>query len=130
VSTACIGKSIHVKGTITSDEPLTIAGRVEGSITVNGHALNITQDGNVKADAGADTILIEGTANGRLTATTRIVLHAAATVVGEIVAPALSVAEGATVNARIDTGSRKGSAAKAGAGANGSAASVPGMKIA
>jgi cytoskeletal protein CcmA (bactofilin family) len=106
--TACIGKSIHVKGTITSDEPLMVAGRVEGSISVNGHALTITQDGNVKADAAAETILIEGAANGRLSATTRMILRATSTVTGEILAPALAVAEGATVHARIDTGARKG----------------------
>jgi cytoskeletal protein CcmA (bactofilin family) len=97
---------------MTSDEPLTIAGRVEGSISVNGHPLTITQDGNVSADAAADTILIEGTAKGKLNATTRLALRATANVTGEIFAPILSVAEGAVVHARIDTGSRKGASSR------------------
>ena len=110
---AQIGKSIDIKGTITADEALVIAGRVEGSITVKGHALTITQEGNVIADAAADTILIEGTAKGKLNATTRMTLMATSTVSGEIHAPGLSVAEGAIVHAKIDTGARKGvSAAK------------------
>jgi len=106
-TTAQIGKTIHVKGTITSDEPLTIAGSVEGKVNVNGHALTITQDGNLNADATADTILIEGTAKGHLNATSRMTLRASSTVTGDILTPTLSVAEGATIQGKVDAGSRK-----------------------
>jgi cytoskeletal protein CcmA (bactofilin family) len=106
-TTARIGKSIHIKGTLTAEEPLVVAGHVEGSITVTGHPLSITQEGNVDADAVADTIVIDGAAKGRLHANTRMTLRETAKVVGEIVAPALAVAEGATVQGRIDTGARK-----------------------
>ena len=107
-TSACIGKTIHIKGTISADEPLIVAGHVEGSLTVTGHVLSITAEGRVEADVVAETIVIEGTAKGRLRATTRMTVHESATVVGEIVAPALAVAEGATVQGRIDSGSRKG----------------------
>jgi cytoskeletal protein CcmA (bactofilin family) len=106
-SVAQIGKSIHIKGSITSDEPLTIAGSVEGSVSVNGHSLTITAEGNLNADATADNILIEGTAKGHLCATTRMTLRASSTVTGDIVAPALSVAEGAKIQGRVEAGSRK-----------------------
>lgn len=102
-----IGKTIQVKGTVTADEPLTVAGSVEGSITVNGHTLTITSEGTIQADATADIIVIEGSANGCLTAVTRMTLRATSTVSGEIHAPALSVAEGAKIQGRIDTGTRK-----------------------
>ena len=67
---------------------------------------------HVDADAAADTIVIDGTAKGRLHANTRITLRETATVNGEISAPALSVAEGATVHGRIDTGLRKAARAQ------------------
>jgi cytoskeletal protein CcmA (bactofilin family) len=106
-TTAQIGKTIHIKGTVTSDEPLTIAGSVEGSVTVNGHALTVTEDGSLNADATADTILIEGTAKGQLKATTRMTLRPTSTVTGDIHAPTLSIAEGAKIHGRIDAGARK-----------------------
>jgi cytoskeletal protein CcmA (bactofilin family) len=109
MSTACIGKSIHIKGTITAEEPLVVAGHVEGTISIAEHALSITADGRLDADAVADTIAIEGTAKGRLQATTRMTLRETATVIGEIVAPSVSMAEGATVQGKIDT-KPKGSA--------------------
>ena len=107
MATAQIGKSIHVKGTITSDEPLTVSGSVEGSITVNGHELTITQEGAVNADASADSILIEGKAKGTLRASTRMTLKSTSTVTGEIQAPTLSIAEGATIQGRVEAGGRK-----------------------
>jgi cytoskeletal protein CcmA (bactofilin family) len=111
-TTAEIGKTIRIKGTVTADEPLTVAGSVEGSITITGHGLTITSDGNIKADATAETILIEGSANGRLTATTRMTLKDTSVVSGEIHAPALAVAEGATIQGKIDTGNAKAPQAK------------------
>jgi cytoskeletal protein CcmA (bactofilin family) len=107
VTTAQIGKTIHIKGTITSDEPLTIAGSVEGSVSVNGHSLTITREGNLNADATADTILIEGTAKGRLSAASRMTLEASSTVTGDILAPALLIAEGATIHGRVEAGPKK-----------------------
>jgi cytoskeletal protein CcmA (bactofilin family) len=104
---ATIGKSIHIKGTVTAEEPLIISGHVEGSITVTGHGLTIASDGHVDADTRAETIVIDGTAAGRLQANERITLRDTATVIGDIVAAALAIAEGATVQGRIESGSRK-----------------------
>jgi cytoskeletal protein CcmA (bactofilin family) len=109
-TSAQIGKSIHVKGSITSDEPLTIAGSVEGSVSLNGHQLTITTDGSVNADITAETILVEGRVKGSLRAATRLVLQSGSNVNGEIHAPRLSIAEGASVQGRVDTGGRKTSA--------------------
>jgi len=113
MTTACIGKSIHIKGTISADEPLVVAGHVEGTISVANHDLSITTEGRLEADAVADTIAIAGTAKGHLQATTRITLRETATVVGEMIAPALSMAEGASVQGRIDTKPQKGAAGQA-----------------
>ena len=106
-TTAHIGKSIHIKGTITAEEQLTIAGHVEGSIAITGHALTVAPDGRIDAETVADTIVIDGTAKGRLNAMTRIVVRATASISGDVSAPAISLAEGATVHGRIDTGVRK-----------------------
>src|SRR4051812_41157643 len=105
--TAQIGPSIHIKGTITAEEPLTIAGHVEGSITITGYALTVAADGHIDAETVGDTIVIDGRAKGRLSAATRILVQQTANVTGELSAPAITVIEGATVHGRIDTGTRK-----------------------
>jgi cytoskeletal protein CcmA (bactofilin family) len=80
---------------------------VEGTITVTGQPLTITAEGTLNADATADTILVEGTATGNLTAKSRMTLLSTAKVTGEIHSPVLSVAEGATIQGKVDAGSRK-----------------------
>jgi cytoskeletal protein CcmA (bactofilin family) len=111
---ANIGKSIHIKGTITAEEPLVVAGTVEGSITVTGHSLTITPDGHVDVDAVADTITIDGTAMGRFQAEGRVSLRETATVVGDIIAKALAVADGATLQGHINTSSKESGSPRAG----------------
>ena len=104
---AYIGKTIRIKGTVTADEPVTVAGMVDGTISVNGHSLTITAEGTVRADAIADVILVEGTAAGSLTAQSRMTLRNTANVTGEIHAPILEVAEGATIQGKVDAGARR-----------------------
>ena len=106
-TTAYIGKTIRIKGAVTAEEPFTIAGTVEGTVTVTGHALTVTVEGTLNADATADTILVEGAVKGSLTATTRMTLKSTATVEGEIHTPALSVADGATIQGRVTAGAGK-----------------------
>ena len=105
--TAYVGKTIRIKGTVTADQPFTVAGTVEGTISVNGHPLTITAEGTLLADAEADTILVEGTAKGSLTAKSRMTLRNTANVTGEIHAPVLAVAEGATIQGKVDAGTSK-----------------------
>jgi cytoskeletal protein CcmA (bactofilin family) len=107
---AYIGPSIHITGEVAADEPLTIAGRVSGPITVSGHILIIEAGAHTEADITADTIVINGNSHGCLTATVRIVVAGTATVEGNLSAPAISVADGALVHGRVDAAGRPGAA--------------------
>ena len=104
---AHIGASIKLKGDITSSEPLTIAGQVEGSVTVNGHTLTIAAGSRISATVSADAIVVAGHVKGKLNATTRIVLGETASVEGEASAPSVSIVEGATVHGRIETSKKR-----------------------
>ncbi len=107
---AQIGPSIRIKGEVTAQEPLTIAGHVEGTIEVNGHVLTVTPEARVNATVMAETIVIGGHMNGILQAGTRIVVRETANIEGDLSAPAISLADGAMVQGRVET-----SAARAGA---------------
>ena len=67
-SIARIGSSIQIKGEVTSREPLVIAGKVEGTVDVEGHALTLDPGGRLDANIIAQTIVIAGVVKGSLTA--------------------------------------------------------------
>jgi cytoskeletal protein CcmA (bactofilin family) len=108
---AHIGPSIRIKGDVTASEPLVIAGCVEGTIEVEGHPLTILAGGQVTATMMAHTVVIAGTFSGSMNATARILVAETATVEGELSAPAISLADGATIDGRIETTGRPDAAA-------------------
>jgi cytoskeletal protein CcmA (bactofilin family) len=99
---AWVGKSLVVQGKIVSTEDLTIDGQVEGTIELGQHSLTIGAGSQVKADLVAKTIVISGTVSGDVTASEKVDLRATAVVIGNITAPRLAMAEGATIQGRID----------------------------
>ena len=105
--TAGIGKSIRVKGDIVAREPFLIAGRVEGTIEVEQHTLTIAPDASVYAAITAESVVIEGTVQGDLAAINKIAIQPSAKVEGECSAPIVSIADGATVQGKIETTQRK-----------------------
>jgi cytoskeletal protein CcmA (bactofilin family) len=105
---AYIGPSIHIKGEVRAQEPLTIAGHVSGIIDVSGHPLTVTEAAHIDAEVTAQTIIIGGTVEGHLIAEERIVVQQTATLGGEVTSPAMSVHDGATIQGRFDiTGHRQ-----------------------
>lgn len=105
--TGHVGPTILIKGEVTSQEPLTIAGHVDGSVEVVGHALTIAEGGKATATLLANTIVVSGAVTGSLCAKDNIVVGETAVVEGDLAAPAVRVADGAVVQGRIDTGDRR-----------------------
>ena len=90
-----IGPSVVVKGEISAKEPLTVSGRVEGTIDVRGHVLTVEAGAHVEGDVTAAGIVVAGTVKGSLLAEERIALRAGADVEGTLTAPRLAVDDGA-----------------------------------
>jgi cytoskeletal protein CcmA (bactofilin family) len=109
-STSCIGPSIKITGDIAADEPLTIAGRVDGTVSIPGHSLTIDVGGHVNADVQADAVIVSGHVTGSLIATSRIVIRKSAVVDGTLSAPLLSVEDGAELRGNIDIAGRQNAA--------------------
>ena len=104
-----IGASVVIKGQVIAREDLVISGRVEGSISVEGHALIITAGAHLVADAEARAIEVQGNVSGVLCAAELIALGASAHVVGEVSAPSLRMHDGAVLQGKCETtrGARK-----------------------
>ncbi len=108
-----IGRSISIKGEVLSQEPLTIAGHVDGSVEAAGHVLTIAEGGRATATLLADTIVVGGAVQGSLCANDKIVVSETAVIEGDLTAPGVRVADGAQVQGRIDTGNRRPSEVRA-----------------
>ncbi|HEY2153960.1 MAG TPA: polymer-forming cytoskeletal protein [Vicinamibacterales bacterium] len=99
---AWIGKALRIEGRVTSQENLTIDGEVEGTIELGEHTLTIGHGATVTADLAAKAITISGTVTGNIVVTDQLDLQPTGSVDGDIVAPRLSMADGAVVRGRVD----------------------------
>jgi cytoskeletal protein CcmA (bactofilin family) len=106
---AWIGKALRIEGRVTSAENLTIDGQVQGTIELGEHSLTIGAGAAVTADLAAKTIVIGGRVIGNIVATDGLSLQATGSVEGDIVAPRLSMADGATIKGKVEIRGKRGS---------------------
>ena len=99
---AVIGRSIQINGDLRGDEDLRIEGDVSGTVELRNSALTIGKEGKVKADVYAKAIAVDGEIKGDLYATERISVHVNARVQGNIIAPRVSIEEGAHFKGSIE----------------------------
>lgn len=100
--TAVIGRSIQINGDLRGDEDLRIEGDVSGTVELRNSALTIGKEGKVKAGVYAKSIAVDGETNGDLYATERVSVHVNARVQGNIIAPRVSIEEGAHFKGSIE----------------------------
>lgn len=103
---AWVGKSVVFKGDLSSSEDMIIDGTVEGSITVDSHGLTLGPDSDIRATIVARKVTVLGSVKGSITAGDLVVLLETARVEGDILAPRLTIEDGALLTGRISTGER------------------------
>ena len=97
-----IGPSIVIKGTVSGDEDLQIQGKVEGTIDLKAHVVTIGQSGRVAADINAKIVNIDGEVAGDITGNEKVVISKSGNVRGNIVAPRVTLEDGAIFKGSID----------------------------
>lgn len=107
------GQSIVIKGDISGGEDLVIAGRVEGSITLNGRVLTLAAGSHVVGDIEAGTVIVSGKMDGTIEAKDRLDIKSTADVKGQLSTAKLIVADGSQMNAKVDMPQRKARLAEA-----------------
>lgn len=101
-SVSVIGESLYFKGELSAGEDLIIEGTVEGKINQGKCCLTLKPNGRLLANVNATKIFIEGNVKGDLNATVSVSVRASAEIKGNIVAPKVSIEEGATFNGNIE----------------------------
>ncbi|MBS3822638.1 MAG: polymer-forming cytoskeletal protein [Wenzhouxiangellaceae bacterium] len=99
---AVIGPTISIDGTLKGEEDLVVEGRVKGTVELKSNILTVGSKGILDAQVYAHTILVEGTVKGDLYASERISIRASARIDGNILAPRISLEDGAKFRGSVD----------------------------
>jgi cytoskeletal protein CcmA (bactofilin family) len=102
---ALIGPSIEIKGNLVGGEDLFVEGRIEGRIELRQHSVTVGQSGRIKADIYGRTIVVLGEVDGNLYGEEQIVLRQSSTVRGNLLAPRVTLEDGANFKGSIDMSS-------------------------
>jgi cytoskeletal protein CcmA (bactofilin family) len=103
MASTVIGSSIVIDGEISGEEHLVVHGTVKGRISVR-DSLVVENGGVVEASVESSTITINGTVNGDISASERAELRPSCTVIGDIRAPRILIADGASFKGNVDMG--------------------------
>jgi cytoskeletal protein CcmA (bactofilin family) len=98
-----VGKSMVIIGDLQAAEDLTIAGRLEGTLTHTADLLTVAKTGVVKANIQTRSLIVEGRVEGDIECRDSVALTDSAHVTGTIQAARISIADGAQFNGKIVT---------------------------
>lgn len=93
-SSSYLGKTLKIKGEISSDEYLTVEGQVTGNINIT-KTLVIGKDGYVDGEITAEVVKIDGKAKGSITASEKLEISSRGHFHGNIKSEKLVIEEGA-----------------------------------
>ncbi len=99
---AVIGASIQIRGDISGGQDLLVEGKVEGKITLKSNTVTLGKTGKVQGDIHARTVQVFGTLNGNLFGEEQVVVHESGNIQGDIVAPRVTLQDGAKLKGAID----------------------------
>ena len=101
-TTASIGSTIHIKGDVSGEEDLTIHGHVKGNVNLKGHNVIIGKSGHVEANIEARHITVEGELRGDMNGDEKVIIRATGNVHGNIIAPRVTLEDGALFKGSIE----------------------------
>ena len=99
---AVIGPSIRIDGDVRGEEDLLIEGEVKGTVQLKDNSLVIGSQGRVRANVYARAIDVEGLTEGDLYGSERVNVRKSAQVKGNIIAPRVSLEDGARFKGSIE----------------------------
>src|SRR5260370_39986247 len=96
-----IGSSIVIDGEMAGDEDLVVQGTVKGKISLK-ESLFVEGSGIVEEDIETQNVEVAGRVTGNINATEKVELKSDCRVVGDIRAPRILIADGASFKGNVD----------------------------
>lgn len=101
MSTTLLGSTLVVDGEITGDDPVVIRGTVKGRVLLD-DSLVVDHGGRVEAEVTGANVEVHGQVTGTIAAYGRVELKESASVTGDIHAPRIHIADGASFKGKVD----------------------------
>jgi cytoskeletal protein CcmA (bactofilin family) len=98
-----LGPTVEIEGEIEGEEDLVIQGRIQGKI-VSRKDLTVDSSGKVEASITTKNLAVSGRLTGNVTATERVEVRKEGTMIGDIKAPRVVIADGAKFKGNIEMG--------------------------
>jgi cytoskeletal protein CcmA (bactofilin family) len=102
IEQACIGRSMTIKGEVSGNEAIFIAGRVEGTISFAENRVTIGRDANVAANIAAKELVIMGKVHGNVDCADRLDIRSEGVLMGDVLTHHFSVEEGAVLKGGVE----------------------------
>jgi cytoskeletal protein CcmA (bactofilin family) len=103
VSSARIGASLTIKGSVTGEEDLQIDGKVDGPVAIRGR-LTVGASGQLTAGVKARELAVYGKVSGNVDARDRVDIKKDGAVIGDIQTARISIEDGAIFKGCIEIG--------------------------
>ena len=101
-ASARLGAGLQIKGDITGAEDLQIDGKVDGPISLHGHALTIGSTAQLNSEIYTGEAIVYGKVVGNLHASDRVDIKKDGSVIGDISTARISIEDGAHFKGRIE----------------------------
>ncbi len=101
-----LGPSTYFKGNLEASEDVLVEGQVEGQIVLHGHKLVISPSGRVRGNIEAEEVVLQGSQQGNISASSKVTLASEATLTGDIYAARVAIESGAKFKGTIKITSR------------------------
>jgi cytoskeletal protein CcmA (bactofilin family) len=99
-----IGPSIQIEGDITGSDALTVLGTVRGGRISVKEALTVAASGRIECDVESSAVDISGVIQGNVAATDKVELKSGGKLIGDVKAPRILIADGASFKGNINMG--------------------------
>ncbi len=99
---ATIGQSVQIEGELTGQEDLIIDGKIDGKVVLEGHHLTVGPNGRIHAEVHAKSVQVNGEVSGNIVADDKVEISPSGSVIGDITAPRVALADGSSFKGSID----------------------------
>ncbi len=97
-----MGQSISIKGELSGAEDLTLDGQVAGKISLPDNVLTVGKTARIDAEVTAKAVIVLGQLVGNVTVKDKFELLAGGSMQGNVKAPRIAMADGATFNGKVE----------------------------
>jgi cytoskeletal protein CcmA (bactofilin family) len=118
LSSSRLGSGTVIRGSIRGAGDLELAGRVEGTIEVDGD-LTIEDSARIKSPVNGSRVVVRGAVLGDISGTESVILEHGAKVVGDLAAPSIGIRPGGLFRGHVASGDQAGTAIARETGARG-----------